>query len=97
VDDAADAIVFSAEHYSDVLPLNIGYGSDISIRELVNQICEVVGYDGEVLFDTSMPDGTPSKLMDSSRINALGWQARTKLAEGLASTYAWYLKTRQQN
>ena len=97
VDDAADAIVFSAENYSDALPLNIGYGSDITIRELVNLICEVVGYEGEVLFDPSMPDGTPRKLMDSGRVNALGWQPRTRLAEGLASTYAWYLQNKGEN
>ena len=72
VSDAADAIVFSAENYSEALSLNIGYGSDISIGELVEQICEVVGYEGEIRFDSAKPDGTPKKLMDSGRINALG-------------------------
>ena len=90
--DAADAIVFSAQNYSEALSLNIGYGSDISIRKLVEQICEVVEYEGEIFFDASKPDGTPRKLMDSSRINALGWRPTVGLGVGLTLTYAWYLK-----
>ncbi|HEX2028221.1 MAG TPA: GDP-L-fucose synthase [Nitriliruptorales bacterium] len=95
VDDLADATVFAGSCYDGEDPLNIGVGEDVSIRELVELICEVVGWDGELVFDTSMPDGTPRKLLDVSRLNALGWKPSIGLCEGLASTYRWFLQDRQ--
>jgi len=90
VDDAADAIVFLLERYSEAEPINIGTSSDVTIRELAETIARVVGYRGELVFDTSKPDGAPHKLLDSSRLAALGWKARTPLADGLAAMYRWY-------
>jgi GDP-L-fucose synthase len=90
VEDAADAIVFVLEHYSAEQPINIGTGSEVSIRELAEMIARVVGYTGELLFDSNRPDGSPRKLVDSSRLAALGWQASTNLADGLDRMYRWY-------
>ena len=90
VDDAADAIVFLLKRYSEAEPINIGTSSDVTIRELAETIARVVGYRGELVFDTSKPDGAPHKLLDSSRLAALGWKARTPLADGLAAMYRWY-------
>ena len=67
--------------------INIGTGTDVTIRELAEQVCAVLGFDGELVFDTSRPDGTPQKLLDVSRILKLGWKPRTSLAEGIALTY----------
>ena len=92
VDDAADAIVFVLERYSAAEPINIGIGVDVSIRELAERIAEVVGYKGELAFDASKPDGAPRRLLDNSRLSALGWHARTALAEGLGAMYRWYCK-----
>jgi GDP-L-fucose synthase len=92
VDDAADAIVFVLERYSATEPINIGIGVDVSIRELAERIAEVVGYNGELAFDASKPDGAPRRLLDNSRLAALGWQASTPLAEGLDAMYRWYCK-----
>jgi GDP-L-fucose synthase len=92
VDDAADAIVFVLERYSAAEPINIGIGVDVSIRELAERIAEVVGYKGELAFDASKPDGAPRRLLDNSRLAALGWRARTPLAEGLDAMYRWYCK-----
>ncbi|NEX22708.1 GDP-L-fucose synthase [Thiorhodococcus mannitoliphagus] len=75
--------------------INIGAGTDVSIRELAETIAEIVGFEGELRYDTSKPDGTPQKLMDVSRLKALGWQARTGLREGLQQTYAWFLENQQ--
>ena len=94
VDDAADAIFFVLEHYSSAEPINIGVGADVSIRELARIIAEVVGYRGELQFDTTRPDGAPRRLLDSSRLAALGWQASTDLADGLAQMYRWYSNRR---
>jgi len=90
VDDAADAIVFVLEHYSDAAPINIGIGTDISIRELAKLIAHVVGYKGQLVFDSSKPDGAPRRLLDSSRLAALGWSGSTNLAAGLDRMYRWY-------
>jgi GDP-L-fucose synthase len=90
VDDLADAAVFLMQHYSDEQHINVGVGKDISIRGLAELIMETVGYEGELNFDTSKPDGTPRKLTDASRLAALGWQPSTSLPDGLRSTYAWY-------
>ncbi|MFD2112998.1 GDP-L-fucose synthase [Thiorhodococcus fuscus] len=75
--------------------INIGAGTDISIRELAETLADIIGFAGELTFDTSKPDGTPQKLMDVSRLRSLGWQARTGLREGLQQTYAWFLNNRQ--
>ena len=72
--------------------INIGTGTDVSIRELAEMICEVVGYEGTLEFDASKPDGTPRKLLDVSRMGALGWRAPTALRDGLERTYEWFLE-----
>ena len=91
VDDLADACVFVLKHYSDEGILNIGTGEDITIAEFAALVAKTVGYRGEVVFDTSKPDGTPRKLLDVSKLRALGWQASIDLASGLAATYADFL------
>ena len=92
VDDLADACVFLMQHYSDAGIVNAGLGQDVSIREAAELMAEVVGYGGDLVFDTSKPDGTPRKLLDVSKLNGLGWKARIGLADGLRSTYEWYLR-----
>ncbi len=91
VDDCANACVFLMNEYSDNEIVNIGVGEDISIKDLGEMVRSVVGYQGEIEYDTSKPDGTPRKLVDVSRIHSLGWQAKISLEEGIASTYQWYL------
>lgn len=91
VDDLAEACLFLMEHYEDSIPINVGTGEDLSIRELAELIREVVGFRGEIVFDPSNPDGTPRKLLDVSRITALGWRPCTSLREGIKMTYRWYL------
>jgi GDP-L-fucose synthase len=95
VDDLADAVVFAAQHYDDELHLNVGTGEDISVRELAELVCDVVGYEGELMFDPSMPDGVLRKLLDVSRLRALGWQPSIALRDGIAATYQWFLGHRQ--
>lgn len=90
VDDLAEAALFLLEHYDDGQTINVGVGEDLTIRELAEIVADVVGFNGELLQDTSKPDGTPRKLLDVSRINALGWRARTPLRDGIKSTYEWY-------
>ncbi len=93
VDDLADACVYFAErNVGDVL-LNVGSGQEVTIRELAELIAEIVGFDGEIRFDTSMPDGTPRKLLDTSRMRELGWCPTISLSDGLAQTYRWFLTT----
>lgn len=92
VDDLADALIFLMNNYNENIHINIGTGRDISIKDLAFLIKEIVGYEGEIKFDTSKPDGTPRKLLDVSRINKLGWQAKTDLRDGIKLTYEWYLK-----
>ena len=87
VDDLADACIFLMSNYDDAQFLNIGTGEDVTILELANLIKKTVGYNGDIITDTSMPDGTPRKLMDVSRINALGWKASITLEEGIRSVY----------
>jgi len=91
VDDLAEACVFLMEHYNSADPINVGVGQDVSIKELAELLRDVVGFKGELQWDSSKPDGTPRKLLDVSRIHALGWKARTPLRQGLESTYRWYL------
>ncbi|EHM01996.1 putative GDP-L-fucose synthetase [Acetobacteraceae bacterium AT-5844] len=97
VDDLADALVFLLKNYSEMEHINVGFGDDVTIRELAEAIRGVVGFEGELTFDTSKPDGTPRKLMDSSRLNAMGWRPSISLEAGLRSTYAWYLENVEAN
>jgi GDP-L-fucose synthase len=92
VDDAADGIVFVLKNYSNEAVINIGTGSEISIANLARLIGQVIGFQGEMEFDASKPDGTPRKIVDTSRLTRMGWQSRISLAEGLADTWQWYLK-----
>ncbi len=92
VDDVADALVFLLRHYSGPVPLNIGTGEELTIRELAETVADAVGFKGELIFDSSKPDGTPRKLLDVGKLAALGWTPKTSLREGLAETYAWYAK-----
>ena len=91
VDDCADALVHVLTHASEREPINIGAGEDIPIADLARLIMYVVGFDGALRFDTSKPDGTPRKIMDSAKLRALGWQPKTDLRDGLAATYDWFL------
>jgi GDP-L-fucose synthase len=90
VDDLADACVYLVENYSSEEIVNIGWGRDLSIAELAETVRDVVGFEGEIVYDRTKPDGTPRKLLDTSRLRALGWRPSITLAEGLRSTYAWY-------
>jgi GDP-L-fucose synthase len=92
VDDVADALVFLMRNYSDEPHINIGVGSDVTIKELAALIARTIGGRAELAFDPSMPDGTPRKLLDSSRLLAMGWRPRTGLEQGLQQAYAWYLQ-----
>lgn len=87
VDDLADASVFLAKRYSGEMHINIGSGEEVSIRALAELICEIVGFKGKLEFDTSKPDGTPRKLADVSRLNAMGWKSRIGLRDGIERTY----------
>ncbi|OFW07691.1 MAG: GDP-fucose synthetase [Acidobacteria bacterium RIFCSPLOWO2_02_FULL_67_36] len=92
VDDLADASVFLMEHYDGMRHINIGTGEDLSIRELAEMVREVVYPEAVLLFDASKPDGMPRKLLDVSRLHALGWRHKIGLREGIASTYQWFLE-----
>jgi GDP-L-fucose synthase len=96
VDDLADACLFLMQHYSGELWLNVGWGEDLSIAELAQQIAATVGFEGALRFDASKPDGTPRKLLDTTRLTALGWRPKMALADGLAQTYQWYCSHLQQ-
>ncbi|MBW1769200.1 MAG: NAD-dependent epimerase/dehydratase family protein, partial [Deltaproteobacteria bacterium] len=91
VDDLADASLFVMKHYDKSDIINIGVGKDISIRELAEMIKEIVGFEGDLRFDSSKPDGTPRKLLDVSRLEHLGWKSMTSLREGIKKTYRWYV------
>jgi GDP-L-fucose synthase len=90
VEDLADALVFLLQNYSGEQHVNVGTGKDIAIGELAALIAEVVGFSGTLAFDPSKPDGTPRKLLDVSRLSALGWTPSTSLRDGLTATYRWY-------
>jgi len=92
VDDLADACVFLMDTYDDARHLNVGTGEDLSIRELAEAVRDIVHPSATVVFDTSKPDGMPRKLLDVSRLHALGWRHRINLREGIASTYAWFVE-----
>ena len=91
VDDLAEAACFLMENYDSPDLLNVGVGEDLTIEELAGLVARIVGYSGHIVFDASRPDGTPRKLLDVSRIHALGWRARISLEQGIASTYEWYV------
>jgi GDP-L-fucose synthase len=90
VDDLADACLHLLGHYDDGVQVNVGTGEDAPISEIARLVADAVGYQGETVWDTSKPDGTPRKLLDVSLLHSLGWRARTPLAEGIAATVAWY-------
>ena len=91
VDDVAGAALFLMQHYEGSEPVNVGSGQELTIRELAERVGAVVGFTGELRFDSSKPDGTPRKLSDVSRIHQLGWRHKIELDQGLRETYAWYL------
>ena len=91
-EDLASACRFLLEHYNSPEVINVGSGHEVTIRELAELICEVVGFQGDLVFDSEKPDGTPRKVLDVSKINALGWSAKTSLRDGITQTYQWYLK-----
>lgn len=93
VDDLADACVFLMQQYNEKLFVNVGTGEEVSIAGLAELIKEVTGFDGSLVFDTSMPDGTPRKLLDSSRLHGMGWKHKTSLAAGLAMAYQQFSAT----
>ena len=92
VDDLADACLFLLENYSEEAIINVGWGEDVSIRELAELIRDVVGYSGGIEFDPSKPDGTPRKLQDIARVRALGWSPRIPLGRGVAESYRWFVE-----
>jgi len=92
VDDCASACLFLLEKYDSPEIINVGCGEDISIHELAELICDVVGFDGELSWDKTKPDGTPRKLLDLSKLRGLGWTPTIPLRDGIARTYEWFLK-----
>jgi GDP-L-fucose synthase len=92
VDDLADACVFLMRSHESPEPVNIGWGADIEIRELAELVRDIVGYEGRIEWDARRPDGTPRKLLDTSRLTALGWRPTIRLPDGIRSTYDWYLQ-----
>ena len=93
-DDLADALVFVLKEYSEYDHINVGSGSEVTIRELAETIAEVVGYEAGLVFDASKPDGTPRKLMDSSRLHQLGWNEARPLKDGISHTYEDWLSSK---
>lgn len=91
VDDLSDALIHVLKHYSEASPINIGSGDEVSISDLACMIAKVIGYQGDIKFDPTHPDGTPRKLLDCSRLQALEWQAKTSLDKGLRQTYRWFI------
>lgn len=90
-DDCANACVYLLEHYSDAAHVNVGSGEDITIYDLAQLVCDTIGFVGQIVRDESKPDGTPRKLMSADRLRAMGWTPTIDLADGIASTYRWYL------
>ena len=93
-EDLADGLIFLMNNYNNNEHINIGSGTDISIKELAELIQRVIGYKGKIIWDKSKPDGMPKKLMDSSKINTLGWLPKTQFEEGIKKTYNWYIKNK---
>jgi GDP-L-fucose synthase len=96
VDDMADACLYLMQCYEEEQWINIGCGNDVTIRELADTVHRVVGFEGELRFDTSKPDGTPRKLLDTSRLTNLGWTPKVGLEEGIRSTYQWFVENQAE-
>jgi GDP-L-fucose synthase len=92
-DDLANASTYLLENYDDDAPINVGWGQDISIADLGLMIAQIVGFEGQIHWDSSKPDGTPRKLLDTKKINSLGWEPSISLRDGIESTYRWYLES----
>jgi GDP-L-fucose synthase len=92
VDDLADACLFLLQEYDDPEIINIGVGEDLSIAELADMVRGIVGFEGEIEYDAAKPDGTPRKLVDTTKINGLGWKASIGLCDGIEATYSWFLE-----
>jgi GDP-L-fucose synthase len=92
VRDLARACRFLLERYESPEIVNVGVGEDVTIRELAELVCEILGFGGKLVFDATKPDGTPRKLLDVSRIHGMGWRAEIPLREGIRGTYEWYLR-----
>src|SRR5690606_24270939 len=92
VDDLAAALLLLMEQYDDVSPINVGSGEEVSIQDLAQGLKDITGYKGDVLFDGDKPDGTPRKLLDSTRLRAMGWAPSIALQDGLQQTWGWYLE-----
>ena len=90
VDDLAQAVLVASEEYDSSLHLNVGSGEDLSIKELATKVAAAAGFSGKIEWDSTKPDGTPRKVLDVSRMKALGWKPTIRLDEGIASTIAWY-------
>ena len=90
VDDLAEALIFLMQHYSEESHINVGCGEDLTIMELARLTADAIGYTGKISTNPNKPDGTPQKLLDVSRLTALGWRAKTDLRYGLGETYAWF-------
>jgi GDP-L-fucose synthase len=93
-DDCADALVFLLRGYSGAEHVNVGSGEDLSILELTQLVCRVVGYEGRIVHDLSKPDGTPRKLMSADKLRAMGWQPRIELKDGISAVYKWFLENK---
>ena len=93
VDELADACYFLMQNYNEPEIVNIGTGEDITIKELADLVRSIVGFDGEIIWDTTKPDGTPKKQLDVTKLNSLGWKSSFSLKEGIEKTYKWYLST----
>lgn len=91
VDDLIDALMFLMKNHNDPKPINVGTGIDISIKDLALMIKDILGHDGQIIWDADKPDGTPRKVLDISKIKDLGWEPKTELSEGIKKTYAWFL------
>ena len=96
VDDLAQAVLVATANYDSDMHLNIGTGEEVSIKELAEVVAKVAGFKGEVKWDSSKPDGTPRKVLDSSRIKSLGWKPTINLEQGITSTIAWYKKANER-
>ena len=92
VDDLADALLFILENFNESLPINIGTGQEISIKNLASLVANIVGFSGSITWDNSMPDGTPRKALDNTELKGLGWQPSISLEDGISTTYEWFLK-----
>ena len=93
VDDMAAAVLFLLDGYDEPGPINVGFGEDVSVRELAELVAKVTGFGGDILWDTSKPNGTPRKILDSGRLRGLGWAPQIELEHGVRDTYEWYLRS----